>query len=411
MLNAKDKIIRAKTQMYRVSPFFSYLVLHLKPKEMREVGTLGVDQFSNLYYNPDFIEKRTDTDMLILLMHEVLHLALSHPLRTGKRNRFLWNIATDLVVNKIIEENDSDLFYSSIVSRDGITEKTLRKQFGIKISVKGKTAEEVYDELEKHLKSNQMFKAFVESYEFDKHFSIDDLSEEKKKELERKFGKPFSEIKKDLEREAKKMLAEAYNVAKLRGNEPKGMERIFDKLLESKMNWKSLLRKYVSDNIPFDFSWKRPSKKSITTGIYMPTTLKDKKLEMLAVVDLSGSISQEQMNEFMSEIYHISKSYRNVRIWLVTHDYVPQDFIEIKNGIIDRLLKIKLHGGGGTSHKWLPKYIKEREELRNVKLIVIFTDGYSDIEELSQEDFVGKKVIWIFNNQEVKAPFGEVIRL
>ena len=416
MLSAEDKIIRGKVQLYRKNPFFAYLILHLKPIKSDIVPTMGVSARNKLYYNEEFVKKLIDEDLMIVLTHEILHINLFHLTRRGKRDPFIWNLATDLVCNKIIELNWDWDFKNSIIEKDGITEKTLKERFGIEIrDVEKKFAEEVYDILYEHFKKNKAFAKFVKSYKFDEHFDLDSLSEEEKKELERKFGKPFEEIKKDIENEIRKRLTEAKNFAKLRGNVPKGMEIIFDKLLKFKLNWKAILRKTISSNIPFDFSYKYPSRKSIAVGTYLPTTIKDKKLECVCVVDLSGSISQEEMREFMTEVYNIVKSFKNVRMWLITHDYEPQDFFEIKNGCLNKLLGIKLHGGGGTSHaSWLPQYLKEKAELRNVKLIICFTDGYSDIEELKEEDFVGKQLIWVLcknSIDEKEIPFGKVIKL
>jgi len=409
-MNAEDKIIRAKVQLQNINPFFAYLTLHLKQKRADEVVTMGVDIDGNLYYNEEFVNQQTESDMIINLCHEVLHLALNHLTRRGNRDQKLWNLSADLIVNEILSKNFED-FRDSFLYKKGVNANNLEDVFGIVIEkVEEKFVEEVYDILNKNIKNKTSgFDKFVNDYKFDKHYDLDSLSEEKKKELERKYGKSFDEIKRKLESEMKKRLVEANAFAKLRGNSPAGMERIFDKLLEFKLNWKEILRKTISDNLPYDFSYRYPSRKSIATGVYMPSTVKDKKLDVVCVVDLSGSISDDEMREFMTEVYSISKSFRNVDMKVVTHDTEPQDQIEVKNGCIDKLLNIKLHGLGGTSHTWLPKYL---EKYPNTKIIVCFTDGYTDFPD--EEKLFGREVLWILTKNSVdekEIPFGKVIKL
>ncbi|MHA1470598.1 MAG: DUF2201 family putative metallopeptidase, partial [Candidatus Asgardarchaeia archaeon] len=61
----------------------------------------------------------------------------------------------------------------------------------------------------------------------------------------------------------------------MKGNVPKGMERLVEELLEPKLNWKALLRKYIIQEIPTDYTYQKRSKHSIATGFYMPATKKD----------------------------------------------------------------------------------------------------------------------------------------
>jgi predicted metal-dependent peptidase len=402
-MNAEEKIIRGKVLLQKDNPFFAYILLHMKQQKKNTIPSMGVDFNFNLYYNEEFVSKLSDNDLKFVLCHEVLHVALGHLVRRGNRIGSVWNVACDIVVNDIL----SNFFYSTLLY-EGITAKTL-VNYGIVIKdVSKKCAEEIYDELIKHYQENEELRKLIDSWTFDEHISIDGLSEEEKRELERKYGKSIEEIKKDIEDMIKKKVVEANSLCKMKGNISLGIERYFDKLLKTRLNWKSILRRTISDMIPYDFSYKYPSRKSISANVYLPSVQKDKKLEVMCVVDLSASISDEEMREFMTEVYNIAKSFRNIKMYVITHDYTPQDEIEITNGCIDKLLKIKLHGGGGTSHKWLPKLLKEKYPC--VRLIVCFTDACTEFPD--KNEMTGKEVLWIVSkNEEVSIPFGKVIRL
>src|SRR5205085_500100 len=56
----------------------------------------------DIFINPRFWNGLTPAERLGLLAHEVLHAALLHVPRRGKRNPLIWNIAADIVVNGIV---------------------------------------------------------------------------------------------------------------------------------------------------------------------------------------------------------------------------------------------------------------------------------------------------------------------
>jgi predicted metal-dependent peptidase len=57
-----------------------------------------------LYVNPEFlIDKLTNDQRIAVLKHEVLHLVFKHLFRGNGKQRFLENIAADLVVNQYVE--------------------------------------------------------------------------------------------------------------------------------------------------------------------------------------------------------------------------------------------------------------------------------------------------------------------
>jgi hypothetical protein len=67
----------------------------LKGKLLTTCATTG----STIYYNPDFVAKRTRIGCRLICEHEASHCIYSHPERRGSRNPGLYNIAIDLKVN------------------------------------------------------------------------------------------------------------------------------------------------------------------------------------------------------------------------------------------------------------------------------------------------------------------------
>ena len=57
----------------------------------------------NVYYSPHFFNSIPLETRCFVLTHEVMHIAFNHVMRLEDRDPFLWNIATDAVVNQILK--------------------------------------------------------------------------------------------------------------------------------------------------------------------------------------------------------------------------------------------------------------------------------------------------------------------
>jgi len=182
---------------------------------------------------------------------------------------------------------------------------------------------------------------------------------------------------------------------------------LVEDLLHEKINWKQALYKYLTKTIPYDYTYNRPSRRSFATGFYMPM-MKKENIEIVVSLDTSASISTKELTEFMSEINGIAKSFNNINMKLIVCDSEIKEVYVIGNGDSEQIAKLIINGGGGTSHKPVYDYIKEN--LPNTKLLVNFTDGYTNFEELDKS-IHSLWVICKHGINEKNIPFGEVIKL
>lgn len=397
MLNAIDKIRRARIGLQRSQPFFAYLSLSLKPIEEKRVATMGVDINANLYYNPKFVENLDDKQMEGVLIHEILHLTLLHFLRTNERERQLSNIAQDMVINYIIKENNFSLPEGCIWTNDNnecmILGKTIK-------DVDKKVWEEIYDELydklkkqlQEALKSGKIkmgegdgegIEIELDEYEFEGTTNDYEGKDGKGKvksmdnHIRGKDGKPLNEEeRKAKEREWVGKVQEAYVGSKMAGKVPAGLERLIGQLHEAKIDWRSLLLRYIETYIPSDYTYARCSKKSMSSGFYMPDTLKER-IEVAVMIDVSGSIGNEELNDFISEIVGMARAFRNkIKFTLYTHETDLNDKYVVENGSVEKIKQIKIKGGGGTS--FITPYKTLLKGKRKPKVLVWLTDGFGD---------------------------------
>ena len=139
--------------------------------------------------------------------------------------------------------------------------------------------------------------------------------------------------------------------------------------------------------------------------------IEKEKIEVMVWVDTSGSISQDELVMFMSEVVAILRQFRNVDLTIGDCDCQVNSVKEFRNASLDDVLKrFKLRGGGGTSH--LPVFNWINKNKPNTKLVICFTDGFTSFP--AKKD-VRANVLWVVAGQWRAAsdvfPFGEVIEL
>lgn len=421
------------------SPFFSYLLQHMKIIKDETIETIGVNGNLELAYNEKFINSLEETVVENILIHEISHITLLHPERVEgffKKNKIgtneftlsLMNVALDLAVNDILVSSGIEV-PRKIKDMEFVVPENHEFNFhGYLVKdINKKSAEDIYLELIKHLKKEakkqgkQMYKGI------DTHDKMsegaggykDKEGKGKGKESTGKNGGKNEVISQanglnkkagDMKKKIEKLVVEAAEFERMkRGTLPAGLERIVGKIVEPpKINWRSILKNEISSQLPSDFSYSRPHRKSFATGFYLPS-VKREGLSVVISIDTSGSINASDLKDFLTEIVGIAKSFNNVDMRVITADCKVYDDYEVKNGNIDKIMKIKLKGGGGTSHLEVFEHIKKNHP--QTRLYVGLTDGWSNIPEIKKENYNFKTIWVITKGGQTNLPFGRIIEL
>ncbi|RLJ09331.1 MAG: hypothetical protein DRP15_03975, partial [Candidatus Aenigmatarchaeota archaeon] len=282
-LTAREKIIAARIQLMKKHPFFGSLAMHLRPIEYEEeeakrlgIPTIAVDIYGNMPYNKAFIEKRSVSEVMFLVAHEIMHVALEHLRRRGNRLPDVWNYAADAEVNSILAE-------SMRPPNDAVFVKGAEKQ----------STEELYDYI---IRNFEKMKVQVSGYQWDVHLegqgnqNASGGGKHQGRGQSGAGGRRYPFQRPDQEPlNPSSMIKEAAEFAKARGMLPAGIERKFKDLLNPKMDWRDVLQKFIAQLLPYDFTYMKPHKKSASTGVYMPSVLKED-IELIIAIDSSGSI-------------------------------------------------------------------------------------------------------------------------
>ena len=165
--------------------------------------------------------------------------------------------------------------------------------------------------------------------------------------------------------------------ALLAGKLGTGGERLVGDLLAAKVRWQDALREYLytvcAGN---DYStWRKPNRRYIASGIYMPSGVSETMDEIVIAVDTSGSIGGPELSQFLGEINAICQTISPEVVRLLYWDtQVARSERYEKDQLANIAQSTKPAGGGGTAPSCVTRYLAES----NIKpqVVVMLTDGY-----------------------------------
>lgn len=343
--------------------------------------TNGVDK----KYGREFISKLTDAELRGLILHENLHVALKHIPRFKKEfkdNAQAINVATDYVVNDVIMNlKDQDLCH---LPEGGLYDAKYHNW----------SVREVYEDLKKQQQQNkdsgggESLGKTLDEHDFE---NAQSMSDEEVKEMSGKIDRALREG------------------GILAGRMGAKIPRVIDDLLEPKVDWREVLREFVSSATKGsdEYTWRKFNKRQMANDIYLPSMENESVGELIVAIDTSGSIGGQELTEFASELVSISSvsTPSKIRVlWWDTDVHGEQVFLPEHYDNIKELLKPQ--GGGGTMVSCVSEYLnKQRVE---AEAVIVFTDGYLESDITWN---ITRPTLWLVTqNSSFIAPSGKVVK-
>jgi hypothetical protein len=421
---AATMIEAAKVQIILRHPFFAVILLKRKLSVTRQVPTLAVSNKGVIYANPDFVVTLTIPQLVWGLCHEVMHVALSHAVRLNGRKPIKWNIAGDAVINDILDNCGIGERIPDTINMPGSRDKSADEIYaGLADPPKPPPPPEppeVEDEGDDPTDGDEG------DDEGDTEQDGDGPSKPSDKPPKGKKGKgggqpephddrldddglghdifeeePMSEAQaKAAEAEAKVEIAQAAQAAKSRGALSAPLAKFVADVLDSRIPWYEKLERFMTGFVAAETSWRRPNKRFISQGIYLPSRGRIPQMGVAVVVaDVSGSIDQLQINAFNGHLSRIHELCLPTTLHVL---YVDTEVIKHEEFGPDDEVKIQYVSGGGTHMPAAFDYLTKNGI--DPEVIVFLTDGYTDF---GKEPDV--PVVWCIST-EVVAPYGETIQ-
>lgn len=381
-MNVKDKIITARITLLFKQPFFGNMATRMQLKECSDWCATAATDGRHLYYNEEFFTPMTTDQVIFVIAHEVLHTVFNHMDRREYRNHRLFNIACDYAVNDIL-----------IKERIGSPPKI---KYLHDVKYRGMSAEQIYDLLmEEHGDDGSGLGDL--GVLLDEHLDWDAKDEN---------GNPkYTEQQKaDIRNEVISSIIQAVQTCQA-GQVPGDVLRLVQQMTEPQMNWRQVLRTQIQSLVKNDFTWTRPSRKAWHTGAIMPGVNYDETIDVAVALDMSGSITNEQVSDFLGEVKGIMDEFKDFKIDLWTFDTSPYNHQTFTGDNADDLLTYEAKGGGGTDFMVNWEFMQEQGIMP--KRFIMFTDGYCNSRGFGDPDYCD--TLFIMHNSDVVAPFGDTV--
>ena len=142
---------------------------------------------------------------------------------------------------------------------------------------------------------------------------------------------------------------QAASLAKAQGKLPGAVEETVRGAHVSTVDWRTLLRRYMTDASKSDYSWSLPNRRFIDSGLYLPS-IRSEGIDTIAViVDTSGSLPARTLAEFWAEVREVTAELQPERVILLQVDAAVQDAAEY--AAADLPDEIAIRGRGGTDFR------------------------------------------------------------
>tara|TARA_Y100001937_G_scaffold15075_1_gene20478 strand:- start:388 stop:1572 length:1185 start_codon:yes stop_codon:yes gene_type:complete len=366
-----DKVSKAcKTLMFK-EPFYGLFLIGINKKYRDDLPTAGVSKNGmgvQLAINPAFFDGLTEKQQMGLLKHEILHVGFGHLLIRDKYDdQKLFNIAADLEINQYIA---TDCLPEGGLTLDTFPELNLPIKAGTKVyydSLKQAQEDGTCPTLDNLL--NQMNGG--SQYCHGTWDEFDELSEADKKLVQKQIEHQLKETAELTEKRQGHVPGEFAEIIKrLRKIEPPSF------------NWKAYLRRFVGNSsIVYTKKLRRKYNKRYSGN----PGLKIKHKNHICVgVDTSGSVSNSELKEFMSELTHMHKTGHQITV--VQCD-TQINSVEVFNPKKDWDIK----GRGGTDFQ---PVIDHYNEKGHYTALIYLTDG-----EAYTPDNCPKNTLWVHSSR------------
>jgi len=376
-MDIEKRLSKAKTALVLEHPFIGNIALNMPFILTEEIPTAATNG-EKVLFNPKFCGELSDEELKFLVAHECMHPMLEHPFRRQERNIRKWNQAGDYVINQLlVDEKMGKMPEGGLLSHD-IWHKG------------GGTTDGIYKILPTE-EENDGSNSGIGSVGNGNGDPLDQC-------LDAEGGQAETEQK---AAEWKVKVAQAAQAAKMMGKMSAGLERFVGTVLKAKINWREVLKSFVERCKDDTRSWARPNRRFLAQGLYLPTSSGEAIGELVVAVDCSGSIGQDELDQFATEVLTIKEDSNPTCIHVVYFDHKVSHYEKFTR---DDELHIEPHGGGGTAFSPVFAYIEKHgiDPIACVFLTDLYCDDYGD-----EPSF---PVLWIATDKDkTDAPFGEVV--
>lgn len=401
-------IVAARISLLLNYPFFGSLASNLELVDASKWCKTAATDGRKLYYNREFIKSLSRKELLFLLAHEVLHCVYDHLGRKGGREHEIWNMANDYIVNyTLVKEKIGEMpkggLYDARYTDEMISEQVYNLLMQNSVKVQATLDEHLSglgngDDSDGNGGSGNTVSVTV-------------------------VGGPDGPPKlteEDMQNIRNEIVASVISTANIvgAGSVPAGVRRLIQDLTQPVMDWRELLTMHIKSAMKDDFTFTKPSRRSWSydgeMSVILPGQDYKETIDIAVSIDTSGSMTDEMLRDFLSEVKGIMESFADFRLILWTFDCRVYNPVVFTPSNIDEIMSYDPKGGGGTTFECNWEFMKDPASMGfnlegiegsiEPKKFVMFTDGYPNY-TWGDENYCDTLFV-IHGNTEIVAPFG-----
>ena len=381
-LTAEQRLRKATTDIIGHNDFIALTGVLMIGKKMvddkvQTACTNGRDEA----YGRAFVDRLTDAEFRFVVLHECYHKMYKH-LTTWKNLHDIdaqrANMACDYVINLKLVETEAGKTGWIRLPDGGL----INKQYA------GMDSKQVFDLLppQGKDKDGNNYTPF-DDHDWD---GAQEMGEAEQGEL------------------AKQLDQAIRQGAILAGKVGSGGNRDVGELLQTKQDWREVLRDFVTTTCAGkDYStWKRPNRRYVGMDILMPSSISESVGEIVVGIDTSGSIGNDELNAFLAEIVGICDQVKPSKVRVLYWDTkVCSEEVYLDHEYANLPTSTKPKGGGGTDPRCVPLYMNTHGI--KPEAVVMLTDGY-----VGSWGTWSVPVLWcILNNRSVNPSVGKAVHI
>ena len=301
-------------------------------------------------YGRKFVDELTDPELRFLVLHESYHKLYRH-LTTWqhlyKEDPRLANAACDYVINLKISDDNTDGF--ATMPKDGLIDNKF----------KGMDSAQVYNILKQDQEDNGGRGGPSNGFDDHDWDGAQELSDAEQR---------------DLARDIDEAIRQGALVAGKLGS---GADRSITDLLKPQVDWREVMREFITTTCAGnDYStWKRPNRRYMTSGVYMPSGISESVEGIVVAGDMSGSIGEAEQAVILTEAKSCFDAVQPSWVRMLYWDTeVCSDEVYEQHELDDFIKSTKPVGGGGTNVECVPAHMTKHGI--KAQAAIVITDGY-----------------------------------
>jgi len=358
-----------------------------------------------IWVDPRFADKLTPGELAFLFAHESWHTARAHHIRNKPfEDKQDYNKAADFSINGLMDKDNE-------LKKFGVTMTGLLEGGCLDHDYTHLSPEVIYEKIHDPNKPKEICAVGVcQKGDGDGDGDGDDGPgefEDWGAVISPKNASP-SEVKKELER-VKEVVNQAHVASTIAGKTSSQGEELVKELNVAKIPYKQLLAEFVVDVINEDHDWSTPRYSTIGLGVYLPVDRGESIGNFVFAVDCSGSVSEEEVVQAVSELHDVLKIYETSGRDGVTMDvlYFDTKVYHKETLQLGDSPKPKV-SRGGTCYIDVMAQAKTKAADHDAEALIVMTDGYCST--FGKDP--GIPVLWVLSGQSInnhfEPPFGRI---